>query len=396
MNEGDRVNPFTPGFGSQVPPVVAGRGREKRELAYAIESVVRGGHNARDVALVGPRGMGKTTMLNWFSAHIESEKKAGRILSKVRTIGPIAEIGGDGDPNRLFRKRTLASRFGKVSLGTRVASASFDIKDDSYFSEIRTIVAETRESPLVLLIDEAHELMPEQLRKIFHITQDARNDKASVIAVLAGTPDLKSTLELARVTFAERGSYIDIGLIDRDAAEMAIRDPLKDIGGINLKGNAIDAVLNDAQDYPYFVQLWGQQLWRVAKENGKSELDIEDVEKCAPKVAGERLKLYAKKFERWGAIEERMFLAAVSSKVKDGLRVGKEALVELGKDYLKSQGQDPDNSEKYVDKMIKEGVVWKREEDEVYGPGMPSFLGYITGRAERVEKELAETKGLAH
>ena len=56
---------FTPGTGA-TPPVLAGREREQEVLNGCLARMAGGRSPPQDVVLVGPRGNGKTALLNWF------------------------------------------------------------------------------------------------------------------------------------------------------------------------------------------------------------------------------------------------------------------------------------------------------------------------------------------
>ena len=55
-------NPFNPGYGA-LPPVLAGRDQLKLELRDRIDATVERERHPTAIALVGPRGCGKTALL---------------------------------------------------------------------------------------------------------------------------------------------------------------------------------------------------------------------------------------------------------------------------------------------------------------------------------------------
>ena len=63
VGSGELTNPFTPGYGGRVPPLLAGRDSEQEKILLQVMNVMGGGHSARDTFLIGPRGTGKTTLL---------------------------------------------------------------------------------------------------------------------------------------------------------------------------------------------------------------------------------------------------------------------------------------------------------------------------------------------
>ena len=76
---------FTPGTGA-APPALTGREREQAVLRQCLADLLGGEAPPHDVALMGPRGNGKTVLLNWFEGAC---REAGRIdiarLSPSRT-----------------------------------------------------------------------------------------------------------------------------------------------------------------------------------------------------------------------------------------------------------------------------------------------------------------------
>ena len=58
---------FTPGDGA-TPPALTGREREEAVLTRCLGELLGGRAPPHNVVLTGPRGTGKTVLLNWSSA----------------------------------------------------------------------------------------------------------------------------------------------------------------------------------------------------------------------------------------------------------------------------------------------------------------------------------------
>ena len=56
---------FTPGTGA-TPPALSGREREQGVLTRCLADLLGGKSPPHDVVLTGPRGTGKTVLINWF------------------------------------------------------------------------------------------------------------------------------------------------------------------------------------------------------------------------------------------------------------------------------------------------------------------------------------------
>ena len=63
-------NPFKPGRGA-TPPYLAGRENEQNRLREILADMADGDSPAADIVMYGPRGMGKTVLLNWFANEVE-------------------------------------------------------------------------------------------------------------------------------------------------------------------------------------------------------------------------------------------------------------------------------------------------------------------------------------
>lgn len=90
--------------------------------------------------------------------------------------------------------------------------------------------------------------------------------------VLCGLPTLRSNLLKAR-TYTERmfrGE--EIGRLDPPTALEAFLRPLDDTG-VGARRNLAEKVVSEVEGYPYFVQLWGAELWDAATSAGIDMFD---------------------------------------------------------------------------------------------------------------------------
>ena len=84
-----------------------------------------------------------------------------------------------------------------------------------------------------------------------------------LLFVGAGLPQVAALAGKAK-SYAERlFDYPEVGPLDPDAARAAIAIPARN-EGVSFDDGAVDAILQATQNYPYFIQEWGFQVWNRA------------------------------------------------------------------------------------------------------------------------------------
>ena len=134
------------------------------------------------------------------------------------------------------------------------------------------LTARCASRPLVLLLDEAHTLDRDLGRILLNASQ-AVCAKAPFLLVMAGTPDLQPHLNTMSATFWSRPEKLGIDRLDETASAAAVARPLAgQTPAIEFDEPALRKVVQESQCYPYFLQLWGAALWRLAAENGATRI----------------------------------------------------------------------------------------------------------------------------
>lgn len=242
-------SPFRPGAG-QMPPFLAGREEDLRLAENRLADLAGGIPPAQGLLFSGPRGNGKTVLLE-------------RVREEARRRGMRAERLGAGafrSEERLVRelRRRAGVEGGRV---TGVQSASVGVTADRGASsedhvELFAEWVRADSAPLVVLLDEAHSLASDAARDFFEAAQIAGSEELPFVLVVAGTPDAPRALRRAG-TFTERMlERRRLGRLDQAAAEAALARPAER-GGLPMDDDALALLVRESQRYPYFIQLLG-------------------------------------------------------------------------------------------------------------------------------------------
>ena len=263
MTNIDHRSSFAPGAGMP-PPVMAGREREKALVAGAFERLEKGVNPAANLALIGPRGNGKTVLLRW--AQSEGNSRGGKLNCvnlKPHQFETLPELVEALASSSIFKN--LAGDGFSVNISALGAGIGVGRKQSTRKLLEPVLRKRCAECGFVILIDEAHMLdrKPDVSRTFFNDVQSVASDGLPLLVILAGTPDMSPRLNMIEATFWNRHKKVGIGLLDFEASRLALQEPLKKLD-YRIEENALDRAVEAAQCYPYFLQLVGQELHRAA------------------------------------------------------------------------------------------------------------------------------------
>lgn len=297
-------NPYQPGAGL-MPPALVGRQKEIRAFEVALErmTIDRGD---RSMILVGPRGAGKTVLLNdftrrarlkgWVCRAIETE--VGLTFVEKLSITVRAAL------LRLSARRRLAGRVfsvlqsfqvrwnlpngGDLALDVDPAPGSADsglLEDDltSLFLEVGKAARE-RETGVLITVDEIQFLPRKELAALISGLHRVSQERLPLLVVGAGLPSIYRKAGDAK-PYAERlFRFLPINSLDDSLAEEALVRPAR-VEGVRWTDDAVRSVLQRTRGYPYFLQEFGWQTWEVAP--GPDTINEVDIENAAPLAESE-------------------------------------------------------------------------------------------------------------
>ena len=373
-------NPFKPGFG-RYPPVLAGREAEQSRLHAGLDTL-QALEAPNATLLSAPRGMGKTVLLDWL---LDQAEGAGRRVNvAAEEISTLEDMLSHLAPDLL--ETTEVTRAAGVNLGVVRGEVSRARRQVATLFPLRkalhdALLAQCRQAPLLVAVDEAHDLEPEVASLLLNVAQKLVRARLPFWLVLAGAPGLETHLRSAGVsaTFIERADKLYPRLLDVAASRDALAGPLQ-TQDWQLDAAALDEIVTDAQGYPYFLQLWGEALW--AAGTVVKRLDRNIIRQAREPVRKERDAFYVKRYR-----ELRRFPCPALPRAAEVITKAACSVSEL---FQKQQAarlntiysaisqhlpasMDPDAAFDYLERR---GFIWNPGGD-LYVPGIPSLVDFL-------------------
>lgn len=366
------ISPFVPGQGG-LPPYLAGRDDERDALLELLAYLQHGRGAPRFAVLIGPRGNGKTALLRWFEHEIESQGEAVDAVWLTPSEVPNLDA--------LANELTPPSRFDSlrpegVSLSVGLGRLAWDLGGQPA-SLTRLLQARCRRQPLVVLLDEAHNLGMEVGSMLLNAGQSVAA-KSPFLLVLAGTPNLTAHLNTLSATFWNRAKQIGIGRLDSVAASEAVARPLADQESpVAISDEALAQVVDESQGYPYFLQIWGDALWRAAREENATQIDLRLASIAKVAFDQERSIYYEDRRRELRAQSLLPVAVQVAAAFRDSTTL---VDADLDRIVAAALGTDPQNQEvlRLQAGLADLGYIWSPPgEADRWQPGIPSLMSYV-------------------
>lgn len=361
--------PFRPGTGA-TPPYLAGREREQAVFRELLAELVEGTAPGTQVVLHGPRGNGKTVLLDWL-------ERETRSLSRVTTdvLRP-AEIE---NPEHLSEALTPGSWWRRLA-GGGFTLGSFSWKPGAARAAAAgaVLMARAKTGPLVVLVDEAHTLRLEVGRVLLNAAQEAGR-KYPFLLVLAGTPNLERRLNAMGASFWDRANLLRIGRLDESGTDEAFRRPFA-TAGHRVDDDALAEMVRLSHGYPFFIQLLGREAWAEATPPGRSgALTRAAVARAKPQFEHRQRDYYR---QRYRELEERGVLQAGRAVAEAFARQPVLDTPSLGRAIETAPpGRDPEAVASAQRALADLGYIWGTSPDPGWEPGIPSLMDYIREHA---------------
>ena len=388
-----RKDPFTPGTG-HAPEHIAGREDVFDVLEDALQSIAPSEVQEEDallehdamppIVLTGPRGVGKTLLLRWMQKRAQEMKIHVARLEYVKDLAAgdalgrlLKKMAGD-DASLLKMVKGFNLSVGPLGGGVQLSEAS-----QSYEQLLQ---ARLSQGPVAVLMDEAHHYQAKYLGIMLQVGQRLINEEYPLVMLLAGTPDLPSYLMNIEATFMTRSKDIYINLLATEESKDALSKPFTN-RGIEVEPAALEMMWGMTDNYPYFVQLVGAEVWKLLPKDGKRRVDVDLVKQAQEEIGDERINFYNKIYNELhkGKLTSHALCVAETIMRQQEANVEREII----EHDLQQKNSDlsEDDAMDIVDKLQRIGFIWQSRKG-LMEAGIPSFFTYLQAKKEQIAKKM--------
>jgi hypothetical protein len=385
-------NPFRPGVGLR-PLHLAGRDSAIRRFRAMLRAAPEQPANMR---MTGLRGVGKSVLLKEFADRAAEDAWEPALLELqpshntdegVRDVVTALASRTRQTISSTERFKAAAGKVAQAAGGLTMSWGDISISYDSGSTlgeeDLAKALFETTDLALrkgrtgvVLLLDEAQVIRDDRGRTGDHplsilISAVSLLQRAEVPLglVVCGLPTLTGNLLRAR-SYTERmfrGEEIDS--LKGDEAEQALTAPL-DNSPVRITEAVVEEVVSEVEGYPYFIQLWGAELWDGAAAADTTDLTTDLLEAARPEIY-RRLDIdfYEPRVATLTPAEQDVLLASAECSYPPLVVADLNDIVE----------KSPGNVNVLLGRLVETGVLYRIRKGQ-YEYTAPKFREYLERR----------------
>lgn len=297
------ANPYTPGAG-QRPALLSGRDQELQDFRARLQRLERG-RAAQCTLIVGLRGVGKTVLLNTFGQEavrrnwvvVEHELSTrGDLLATLARVAhqALLELAPPGAWTRATRRTGailrsmeisyqiagLSVSLPKVGADDALPASGDPARDVTELLLALGSAAAEHERGVTLMFDELQFAPIEPLGALVAGLHKVAQRDLPLTIVAAGLPQTRGVLAEA-ATYSERMFETrTVGALAEADATRALAQPAAEEGVI-IDDDALIEAVRFTEGYPFFLQVFGDHLWRLASGN---RITADDALRAGPLV----------------------------------------------------------------------------------------------------------------
>jgi hypothetical protein len=387
-------NPYRPGAAIQ-PGYLAGRESSIRTFRGLLAGAPDIPANMR---LTGLRGVGKSVLLkrfeeiakeaHWAVARVQVEPRFNTDEAIQRLVRTSCEL----TTNQMTRTAKIRETVGNLVQSARgLVNLSWNdfslnlgagVINESSIAEALYETTKAADGAglngFILMLDEAQIVKDEvgrdgehPLSLIVAAVNALQESHVPIGLVLCGLPTLRANLLKAR-TYSERMFRgLEVLGLDRVEASEALLKPL--VGSIvSADQKLVDLVVEEVEGYPYFIQLWGAELWQAAVDSETNYLSVPLLKSVQQRIY-ERLDadFYEARVESLTPAEQDLLMSTVTAPYPPLRTVDIQS------------GKTQANVNVLMGRLADQGVVYRTSKG-VYEFTAPKFHQFLVRRAAKI------------
>ncbi len=380
---GSVENPFVPGTATE-PPHLAGREEQRDIISETLRIITKPLVDGRlerspltPIKIVGPRGAGKTSLLGL--AEAEARRQGIHVVdsAELLRLDPSSEIISGLLEGMDLRERSLLWLSGFYQLGLSIFSAKRKHYEQQTIK--RVLRARLSRHPVLLSLDEAMHYNAKSFGRLLQACQQMIKQKRPLAVMIAGTPALDGKLNQANASFINRCQSMYIHQLSDEAVRDALRKPLLD-NGVKVADEALDLMASWTDNYPYFVQLAGREVWKAMRKAKRNEVDLALAQGAEAAMQKERRIYYHSVYEKIADADALGYANQVVAIVEgaDSPFTSEKVMEKLA---AANNGMSSQEARKIFNLLLDNSLIWFADDAKVQ-PAIPSFFQYFKARQE--------------
>lgn len=267
-------NPFKPTAGMN-PPELIGRQDILEDFTDSLEMGV--GAPYRLMRIAGPRGVGKTALLNALAR--TAREDYGFAVVSVTSEGSVCERIAN-EVARLLP--SVSAQIEPEAFGFKLGSISLEHEPPRYLDDL--MLEATKKRGLLVTVDEIQDIDLEELRSIANNVQLVIREEGNIAFAFAGLPSaVDDAVNHPGSTFLQRAALVELEPLDVAEVQDSYADIIQGAGLEMEEGSGL-AMARASMGHPFMVQLIGFYSWQEAARRASDLLSLADAQKGIEKA----------------------------------------------------------------------------------------------------------------